>query len=64
MEEAKKCAKVANPGECSEEQIKKCHGDSEEHPCEESGCTGAPDPNQCSDEQKRKCHGPEGCCGS
>jgi len=25
----------AKPEECSPEQIKECHGDSEEHPCEE-----------------------------
>ena len=25
---------VGKPEECSPEQIKKCHGDVEEHPCE------------------------------
>ena len=37
-EEKDKCLKPENltgkPGECSPEQIKKCHGDVEEHPCE------------------------------
>ncbi len=39
--EKAKCEKPENlkgkPGECSEEQIRKCHGDVKEHPCEKSG---------------------------
>lgn len=37
------CQKADNPtdrpDQCSPEQIKKCHGDAEEHPCEK-GCKG------------------------
>ena len=32
------CGEKKDPKECSEEQIKKCHGDVKEHPCEEKGC--------------------------
>ena len=39
---------------CSEEQIKKCHGDVTEHPCDTDGCQK---PGGCSQEQIRKCHG-------
>jgi hypothetical protein len=28
-----------NPKECTPEQIRKCHGDSGDHPCEETGCS-------------------------
>jgi hypothetical protein len=30
-----KCHKGKNPKECSPDQIKECHGDAKEHPCEE-----------------------------
>jgi hypothetical protein len=34
-----KCEKPENlkgkPGECSPEQIRKCHGETKEHPCED-----------------------------
>ncbi len=51
------CQKVAKPGECSPEQIRKCHGD-EGHPCAAEGeCQGAPEPAECTAEQKAKCHG-------
>jgi hypothetical protein len=30
-----KCHKRKNPKECTPEQIEECHGDVEEHPCEE-----------------------------
>ena len=36
-ESNEKCQKpeelTGRPGDCSPEQIKKCHGDSSEHPC-------------------------------
>jgi hypothetical protein len=31
-----KCHKGKNPKECTPEQIKKCHGNVKEHPCEDS----------------------------
>lgn len=38
--EKEKCHKGKDPKECSEEQIKECHGDSKKHECEEKGeCT-------------------------
>ncbi len=30
-----KCHKGKNPKECTPEQIRECHGDVGEHPCEE-----------------------------
>jgi hypothetical protein len=27
----------ANPGDCSPEQIKECHGNDKKHPCENDG---------------------------
>lgn len=30
-----KCHKGKNPKECTPEQIRECHGDASEHPCEE-----------------------------
>ena len=54
------------PGECSDEQIRECHGDAEGHPCvSDEGCGCGcehPDqaqgaPSECSAEQIRKCHG-------
>ena len=41
---------------CSQEQIKKCHGNVAEHPCDTDGCQK---PGGCSQEQIRKCHGGE-----
>lgn len=35
--EKEECHKGKKPGECSEEQIKECHGDSDKHECEEKG---------------------------
>ncbi|MFQ6040471.1 MAG: hypothetical protein ACE5PV_06405 [Candidatus Poribacteria bacterium] len=32
-----KCHKGQNPKECTPEQIRECHGDVREHPCEEPG---------------------------
>ena len=29
-----KCHKGRDPWECTPEQIKECHGDAKEHPCE------------------------------
>ena len=34
-----KCHEGKNPKECTPEQIKECHGDVREHPCEEQGCS-------------------------
>ena len=54
----------STPGECSPEQIQKCHGDAAEHPCAPSGgcCCQQPDklkgkPGECSPEQIKECHG-------
>ena len=50
------------PEECSPEQIRKCHGDVQTHPCvEASGCE-RPErlkgkPGECSPKQIRECHG-------
>jgi len=53
------CARVAEPGDCSPEQVRKCHGE-EGHPCADEGqCLGAPEPAACTEEQKAKCHGVE-----
>jgi hypothetical protein len=27
-----------DPKQCSPEQIKECHGDTDKHPCEDTGC--------------------------
>jgi hypothetical protein len=32
------CGKPEDPKECSEEQIKECHGDEDKHPCDEKCC--------------------------
>jgi hypothetical protein len=41
-EKSKCCQKPeqlkGKPGECTPEQIRKCHGDVQEHPCESPGC--------------------------
>ncbi len=49
-------------GECSPEQIRKCHGDTEDHPCVETQGCEHPEklkgkPEECSPEQVRECHG-------
>lgn len=63
------CQKPENltgkPENCSEEQIRKCHGDEDSHPCvETSGCEHPEHlqdkPGNCSEEQIRKCHGDSG----
>ena len=45
-DEAKKCEHPeklkGKPSECSPEQIKECHGDVEEHPCEANTQKEAP----------------------
>jgi ArsR family transcriptional regulator, arsenate/arsenite/antimonite-responsive transcriptional repressor len=43
-------------GDCSPEQIRECHGDVPEHPCE-CDCHGQDQPCDCSPEQIRECHG-------
>jgi hypothetical protein len=48
--------KVDNPGKCTPEQIRKCHGDVREHPCKDE-CQGIKKPKDCTPEQIRKCHG-------
>jgi hypothetical protein len=50
------------PEERSPEQIRKCHGDVEGHPCvEDAGCEHPErlkgKPGECSPEQVRECHG-------
>jgi hypothetical protein len=49
------------PQDCSPEQIRKCHGDVAEHPCEATGCQQPENlegrPQDCSPEQVRTCHG-------
>jgi hypothetical protein len=53
------------PGECTPEQIKECHGDGKDHPCEpEKKCPGpekreTTSEGECTSEQKKKCHGTE-----
>ena len=53
------------PEDCSPEQIRKCHGDVENHPCVPAGDCEQPEnlqgrPGDCSPEQIRKCHGGSG----
>ncbi len=66
MCEKEKCRKPENlkgkPGECSPEQIRKCHGDADSHPCTEPQSCEHPEklkgrPGECSPEQIRECHG-------
>jgi len=47
-----KCEQGKEPGKCSPEQIKECHGD-QGH----SSCPEGKDPKECSPEQVKKCHG-------
>jgi hypothetical protein len=51
------CGRKKDPGTCSEEQIRECHGDAATHSCETTGCEQDADPGECSPEQIRKCHG-------
>lgn len=51
------CQEARDPKTCTPEQIKKCHGDVADHPCETTGCQEDADPAKCSEEQIRKCHG-------
>lgn len=50
------------PEECSAEQVKKCHGEVEAHPCAPAAGCEKPEkltgkPGDCSPEQIRECHG-------
>ena len=63
------CEKPENlkgePEECSLDQIRKCHGTSDEHPCVEPVTCEHPErlegePGDCSPEQIRECHGESG----
>lgn len=60
------CQKPENltgkPGECTAEQIRKCHGNVQGHPCAEpAGCEHSErlrgKPGECSPDQIRQCHG-------
>ena len=60
------CQKPENltgkPEDCSPEQIHKCHGDADAHPCVETTGCEHPErlkgkPGECSPEQIRECHG-------
>ena len=51
-----------NPGDCSPEQIRQCHGEAETHPCVETTGCEHPErlkdrPGECSPDQIRICHG-------
>jgi hypothetical protein len=58
-----KQGKAVKPEDCSPEQIRECHGDSEDHPCVTSQACEHPEklkgkkPGECSPEQIRECHG-------
>jgi hypothetical protein len=60
------CQKPENltvkPADCTPEQICKCHGDAQDHPCVETAGCEHPErlqgkPGDCSPEQVRQCHG-------
>ncbi len=60
------CQKPENltgqPQDCSPEQIRKCHGDTDTHLCVEAAGCEHPErlrgkPGECSPEQIRQCHG-------
>ena len=56
---------MGRPEDCSPEQIRKCHGDVQGHPCASTGdCEQSEKlqgrPEDCSPEQIRKCHGDAG----
>lgn len=53
---------TGKPEDCSPEQARECHGDSEDHSCAEtSGCEHPENllgkPGECSPDQVRRCHG-------
>jgi len=53
---------TGKPGDCSPEQIRTCHGDTEAHSCVETTGCEHPErlkgtPGDCSPEQIRHCHG-------
>ena len=57
---------TGKPEDCSPEQIRKCHGEAEEHPCVETVGCEHPErlhgkPGDCSPEQIRQCHGDAAC---
>ena len=65
-EERKDCQRPENlsgaPADCTPEQIRKCHGEQESHPCvETTGCEHPErlkgQPGECSLDQVRECHG-------
>ena len=50
------------PEDCSPEQVRECHGETEEHSCEDAGGCEQPEklsgrPGDCSEEQIEECHG-------
>ena len=60
------CQKPENltgqPQDCSPEQIRKCHGDADTHPCVKTAGCEHPErlqgkPGNCSPQQIRQCHG-------
>ncbi len=52
-----RCEKARDPRECTPGQIRECHGEVGDHPCETQGCEQDKNPGDCSDEQIRECHG-------
>ncbi len=53
------------PADCSPEQVRECHGDVPNHPCEDTDACEHPEklgsrPADCSPEQVRECHGDNG----
>lgn len=52
------------PQDCSPDQVAKCHGEGEDHPCAPTGECEQPGrlhgrPRECSPEQITECHGDE-----
>jgi len=62
-DDGRSCPEEKKPGECSPEQIRKCHGEVSEHPCEPPRpvCRKPENlkgkPGDCTPEQIRICHG-------
>ena len=53
---------TGKPADCPPEQVQKCHGDNEAHPCVKTAGCEHPErlqdkPGDCSSEQIRQCHG-------
>ncbi len=53
---------TGEPGDCSPEQVRACHGDTNAHSCVETTGCEHPErlqgkPGDCSPEQVRECHG-------